>query len=46
MKYLAMLFLFITTAAFACNTDTINLDGKILVCVTCCVGTNCSTTCT
>jgi hypothetical protein len=39
-------FLLSPTIAVACSTTTYMMNGKIVVCVTCCQnGTNCSTVC-
>jgi len=29
----------------ACSTHTYNIDGRMVVCTTCCYGNNCNTTC-
>lgn len=39
-------FLLAPTVAVACSTTTYMVNGKIIVCVTCCQnGQNCSTVC-
>jgi hypothetical protein len=32
-------------ASAACSTTTYDFNGRIVVCTTCCFGTNCTTTC-
>ena len=40
------LLAFNSTAAFAsCSQHTIYQDGRIIICSTCCFGSNCNTTC-
>jgi hypothetical protein len=33
------------TAAWACTTNTYFINGKMVVCTTCCFGNNCTTNC-
>lgn len=46
-KYIAAAILALTaTVAYAsCVTNTYITDGRVIVCTTCCYGTNCTTTC-
>lgn len=37
--------LFATGAYAACSTSTYMYNGKMVICTTCCYGTNCTTTC-
>ncbi len=46
-KYIiaAILALSTTAAYAACVTNTYISGGRVVVCTTCCYGTNCTTTC-
>ncbi|MFH1609001.1 MAG: hypothetical protein ABID40_00005 [Candidatus Bipolaricaulota bacterium] len=47
-RVLLVLVLVLAAAAAAeaaCQTRTIYIDGRPIVCTTCCLGTSCTTTC-
>ena len=46
MKALILSLFFVSTFANAnCVTNTVNMDGRFVICVTCCYNGHCDTTC-
>lgn len=44
-KYILLLFILYSTISYACDNRVVIIDGKSMICTTCCHNNNCYTTC-